>query len=460
MATEEKTLARAKTSKQNLQSNMKLSYRLARTIPSLVIRARPYAKRCRPLLFALCVFGLVTEVHAVSPPPDGGYPGGNTAEGQNALFSRTTGGFNTAVGLFSLRALTAGSNNTGLGAATLLVNIADNNTAAGTGALLSNTTGANNTATGAFALVGNNQGSRDNAFASLALASNTNGSFNNAFGTSALLSNTTGNANNAFGDEALRSNINGIDNTAIGDLALHNCNGNANTAAGAGALSNNASCTANTAVGAEALQNDTGFGYNTAVGTAALINNTTGDTNSALGNGAGSSVTTASNVICIGSPGDNADGTTWIGGIYGTTTVSGTTLPVVVSDGGQLGAASSSKRFKREIRPMDRGSEAILALKPVMFHYRSDKTNSLQFGLIAEEVAEVNPDLVVCDKEGEVYTVRYDAVNAMLLNEFLKEHRKVQQLEKQVKKLTAGLRNVSNQLEPGKSQPHFVLDSR
>jgi predicted ribosome quality control (RQC) complex YloA/Tae2 family protein len=119
----------------------------------------------------------------------------------------------------------------------------------------------------------------------------------------------------------------------------------------------------------------------------------------------------------------------------------------------------SSRRFKEEIKPMDQTSEAIHSLKPVTFHYKSDKTGIPQFGLIAEDVAEVNPDLIVRDQNGEIYTVRYDAVNAMLLNEFLKEHRKVEQLEKQVEKLTAGLQKMSAQIELSKRAPQTVLNN-
>jgi Chaperone of endosialidase len=148
-----------------------------------------------------------------------------------------------------------------------------------------------------------------------------------------------------------------------------------------------------------------------------------------LGRFAGATVSTATGVIAIGDIGGNVNLSTWIGNVYGVTTQSGTTLPVVVSDGHQLGTVNSSRRFKKDIEAMNKTSEAILALKPVTFHYKSDKTNTSQFGLVAEEVAEVNPDLVVRDKDGEIYTVRYDAVNAMLLNEFLKEHRKLQEQE-------------------------------
>jgi hypothetical protein len=146
-------------------------------------------------------------------------------------------------------------------------------------------------------------------------------------------------------------------------------------------------------------------------------------------------------------------------------------IPVLIDSVGQLGTVSSSKRFKKEIKPMNSTSEAILALKPVTFHYKSDNTNTPQFGLIAEEVAAVNPDLVVRDEKGDIYTVRYDAVNAMLLKEFLKEHRKVEQLtkdfksklleqQKQIEALTAGLQKVSAQFELSKSAPQAVVTNQ
>ena len=349
-----------------------------------------------------------------------------------------------------------------MGAGTLVDNTADNNTATGAGALLNNTTGDSNTATGAFA----------------------------------LFSNTTGNANTVTGDSALSSNTTGFRNTATGAAALFsNTTGPANTAIGFGALTNNTIGGTNTANGYQALSsNTTGIG-NTAIGNGALDGNTTGDDNIALGVAAGSSVATANNVISIGATGANVSDTTWIDNIYATTTVSATTLPVVVSDSGQLGTAPSSARFKKEIKPMDKASETILALKPVTFHYKSDNTNIPQFGLIAEDVAEVNPDLIVRDKNGDIYTVRYDAVNAMLLNEFLKEHKKVEEQaretreqknvinqlkisvaeqeatiahqqtdfqfklteqEKQIEALTSGLQKVSAQLEASKSGPQMV----
>jgi hypothetical protein len=145
---------------------------------------------------------------------------------------------------------------------------------------------------------------------------------------------------------------------------------------------------------------------------------------------------------------------------------------------------SSSRRFKEEIKPMERASEALFALKPVTFHYKSDSTNTSQFGLIAEEVAEVNPDLVVRDDNGDIYTVRYDAVNAMLLNEFLKEHRKVQEQagtiaelkstvaqqqmdfqatfaeqEKQIEAFASGLQKVNAQIEATKPDPKVAVNN-
>ena len=181
---------------------------------------------------------------------------------------------------------------------------------------------------------------------------------------------------------------------------------------------------------------------------------------------AGLNVATAQNVICIGRPGQNVNNTFFIGNIFAVTTGIADAINVVVDSNGQLGTMSSSRRFKNEIEPMDKASEAILALKPVTFHYKSDKTNMRQFGLIAEEVAEVNRDLIVCDENGEIYTLRYEAVNAMLLNEFLKEHRKVNELEanaarqqEQTEALTTGLQNISAELEASKPATQTVKNT-
>jgi trimeric autotransporter adhesin len=159
--------------------------------------------------------------------------------------------------------------------------------------------------------------------------------------------------------------------------------------------------------------------------------------------------------------------TTWIGNVYGVTTQSGTTAPVIVSDTGQLGTTASSERFKKDITTMDKASEVIMGLRPVTFHYKSDAKETPQFGLIAEDVAKVNPALVLPDKEGKPYTVRYDQVNAMLLNEFLKEHRKNEEQEatiarqqKQIDALSAGLQKVSAQLEASKPAPQVVKNNQ
>jgi Chaperone of endosialidase len=172
-------------------------------------------------------------------------------------------------------------------------------------------------------------------------------------------------------------------------------------------------------------------------------------------------------VICIGSnvAGANVSNTTWIGNVYGRTTLNATTAPVVVSANGQLGTVVSSERFKKDIATMQKASESILSLRPVTFHYKSDTTGAAQFGLIAVEVAKVNPALVLLDNEGKPFTVRYDAVNAMLLNEFLKAHTKMEEQEatiaqlknelqataahqqKEIEALSAGLQKVSAQVE-------------
>ena len=343
-------------------------------------------KTTPPLLIALTFlcFALLPRAQAVVPPPDGGYPGFNTAEGQNALFSLTTGSANTAVGWFSLSTNAAGSFNTATGAGSLLFNTADQNTAFGAAALLFNTTGINNTAVGAAAL-----------------SNNTTAEGNTANGAFALFSNTEGLVNTASGAAALSSNTTGSNNTAYGEEALENSNNN----------------------------------HNTAVGSSALRSNTTGSENTALGSFAGINVTTAEHVICIGINGENVSNSCFIGHIREVTTAQPNAIPVLIDSAGQLGTTSSSRRFKKEIQPMDKASESLLALKPITFHYKSDKTGTAQFGLIAEEVAEVNPNLVVRDKNGEVYTVRYEAVNAMLLNEFLKEHRKVEEQQATITEL-------------------------
>ncbi len=347
------------------------------------------------LLFAY--FGLSPAALAVVPAPDGCYPGFTTAEGCGALNSLTTGAGDTGVGWRSLFFNTSGSFNTALGAVALLLNKGDSNTAVGTAALLLNTTGPTNTAVG----VG-------------ALSSNTFGGGSTAVGYQALASQTGRGGSTAIGESALASQTDGEANTATGAAALESTTGSRNTANGFTAL-----------------------------------RDSTGNDNTALGAGAGGNVTTASNVICIGAgvSGANVDDSCYIGNIFGSTSASG--VGVFVNSDGRLGTMTSSARYKNQIKPMGEASEALFALTPVTFRYKKeiDSTGIQQLGLIAEEVEKVNPDLIVRDKEGKPYSVRYDQVNAMLLNEFLKEHRKVEQLEKQVAELIAGLKKVSAQTE-------------
>jgi uncharacterized coiled-coil protein SlyX len=272
------------------------------------------------------------------------------------------------------------------------------------------------------------------------LVSLTTGVWNSGFGFQALNHDTSGGNNSATGFRALFSNINGSNNTATGVNALFgNTTGWYNNAVGASALANNTGGDYNTASGYGALYRNTTGSNNTANGKAALYNNTTGVNNTALGAGAGQNLASGDNNIYIGNPGISTESNTirigtngvqnraFIRGIRGVATGIANAVPVLIDGNSQLGTQSSSRQFKEEIRPMEQTSEAILALKPVTFHYKSDTKDTPQFGLIAEEVAEVNPDLVVRDENGEIYTVRYDAVNAMLLNEFLKAHRKLQE---------------------------------
>ena len=348
----------------------------------------------------------ISPAQAVSPPPDGGYPGGNTAEGQNALLSLSSGTYNTAIGAFSNLSLTTGNFNTGVGAGTLLSNSGgafqqgSQNTATGAGALLSNTTGPFNTANGAFALFNNAVGPDNTATGAQTLFNNTTGGFNTANGAFAMPSNATGN-----------------DNTAIGFLAL--------------------------------------------------ANNTTGSGNIALGINAGFGVTTVDNVICIGHNGQNVGNSCYIGQIFNATSSGG--IAVFINSDGKLGTNTSSRRFKEEIKVMDKTSEALFALKPVTFRYKKeiDPAGTSQFGLVAEEVEKVNPDLVVRDKEGKPYSVRYDQVNAMLLNEFLKAHRRMEEQDKRIEELTAQLKQqaaqiqkVSTRLEANKPTPQVVANNR
>jgi hypothetical protein len=364
--------------------------------------------------FALVCFALVQNTKAVSPAPDGCYPGFTTAEGCKALNFLTSGAGNTGVGWEALYVDTTGSYNTALGAGALILNNGDSNTAVGAVALLLNTTGTENTAVGTDALVYNATGMLNTAVGAFALFNN-NGDGNTAIGDTALNSNMTGNYNLGAGFHALNHNTTGGGNTAV---------------AGFDALYSNTTGTQNVAVGSQALFSNTDHGGNTALGTNAGMSST-GSLNTFLGFAAGSNVTTGNNVIAIGAnvAGVDVDNTCFIGNVYGVTTQNAA-IPVYIDSTGQLGTASSSRRYKTDIKSMDKASESILALKPVSFRYKAHKDTTPQFGLIAEDVEKINPNLVIYDADGKPYTVRYEAVNAMLLNEFLKEHRKVDQQRK------------------------------
>jgi uncharacterized coiled-coil protein SlyX len=303
------------------------------------------------------------------------------------------------------------------------------NTATGAQTLFNNTTGYSNTASGLQALFGNTTGHENTAIGVSALVSNTSGDQNTASGVSALQKNTTGFGNTASGALALQNNTDGLYNTASGTAALQiNTTGDSNTAGGAYALGNNTTGFSNTAAGLEALFSNTTGTYNTALGTLAGFNLTTGSYNINIGL-AVSGPAGEANTTRIGNSNQTR---TFVSGIYGVTATSG--VAVYVNSNGQLGTATSSARFKEDIKPMKDASEAILGLTPVMFRYKHelDPDGVPQFGLVAEEVEKVNPDLVAKDAEGKVYTVRYEAVNAMLLNEFLKAHKKAQDQERKL----------------------------
>jgi hypothetical protein len=370
------------------------------------------------ILFALGCLALSPMARAVVPAPDGGYPNFNTAEGNNALKNLTTGVGNAAAGWFSLFSNTDGSFNTALGAGTLLSNVGDQNMGFGI----------QNTAIGALALFSNATGSQNTAAGALALLNNTTGVGNMANAYSALYSNTTGFFNSATGTNSLANNTTGA--------------------------------------------------YNTANGYQALGSNTTGYFNTALGHAAGANIITGDRNICIGAMIYGVDGvndTTWIGNVYDSVT---TARQVYVNEDNKIGTLSSSRRYKEEIKPMDTASETLFALKPVTFRYRKeiDRSRALSFGLIAEDVAQVSPELITRDEEGKPQTVRYEAVNAMLLNEFLKEHKKVEelrstiaqqknefqsaiaQLSARMKEQDAKIQSVSAQIDLNRASPQLTAN--
>jgi hypothetical protein len=341
-------------------------------------------------LSALACFAFSPQMRAACDSPDPGCPGANLAEGYLALGSLTTGTYNTGIGTYSLLSLTDGFFNTGVGAGTLFANTGSQNTAVGAGALFNNTTGEANNAVGVFALF-----------------HNVAGTFNNAHGRNALI-NSDGSENNAFGDLAMENNASGSSNTAIGDDALRNLvDGNGNVA-----------------VGDEA------------------------------GTGLGPSV---NNCIAIGAPGDGPfatfDNTCFIGSIFGQNVSDpGSQTAVFVDQFNVVGIFNSSRRYKHDIQPMDRASETLYRLKPVTFKFNSDWKATTQYGLIAEEVEEVDRGLVTHGKDGETVSVHYEQINSMLLNEFLKEHKKVEELQVTVAQQAKGMEVLTAQLKEQAAQ--------
>jgi trimeric autotransporter adhesin len=382
-----------------------------------------------------------------APPPDGAYPGFNTAEGFQALINvnTATGVFNTAIGAKTLSADTTGAHNTAVGGQALLNNNGSYNTAVGENALVFNTSGGQNMALGQGALANNSTGNNNTAMGFQALNANT-ASGNVAVGFQALKANSTSGfpqsdgTNNAIGYQALVSNVSGDDNQAFGFQAL---------------LLNTGS-------------------FNNAFGWEALRNLSSGNLNTAIGDGAGRNLTTGTGNVYIGaSQGGVAveSDTTYIRNVFNSVA---TARAVYVNSNNKIGTLLSTRRVKDDIKPMDKASEVILALKPVTFRFKKEiePNGAIQFGLIAEEVEQVDPDLIIRDAQGKPESVRYEQINAMLLNEFLKEHKKVQELEAtvaqqqkgmealvtQVKEQAAQIQKVSAQVETIKPAPKVVAN--
>jgi hypothetical protein len=338
-------------------------------------------------------------------------------------------GFNTGVGFNALNPNTTGSGNTADGASALFSNSTGaDNTANGVSALYSNTTGYSNTATGYYALY-----------------SNTSGFVNTATGLYALHFNTTGSANTATGNGALQSNTGGNDNTASGYSALGaNTTGLGNTAGGYDAL----------------LVNTTG-NDNTAIGWGALDSNTAGSNNIAVGLLAGVNIATTSSNIDIGSQGVASDSgairigtaatqtSAFIAGIYGVTTSVNNAVPVMIDSNGNLGTISSSRRYKEDIQDMADASSGLLRLRPVTFRYKkpyNDGSQPIQYGLIAEEVADVYPDLVARSADGQIETVKYQVLGPMLLNEVQKQNSTIAAQKEQIQAQGQQIRSLEERL--------------
>jgi hypothetical protein len=346
------------------------------------------------------------------------------------------------------------------------------NTALGQGALHANARGEKNTAMGLGALSSNTDGIENTAVGLAALSSNTIGHENTAVGAWTLNANTLGSNNVAVGQTALYVNTTGGNNTAVGAAALvANTDGTENTAVGKSALAANDGGSLNVALGALALSKNTAGESNTAVGHAALFN-VTGNGNIGVGVNAGTEVVGGSNNIDIGSPGAFADsgtiriGTsgiqfaTFVAGIFNVTSSNG--VPVLVNAAGQLGTASSSARFKEDIADIGDASSGLMRLRPVRFRYKHDIDPSglEQYGLVAEEVATVYPGLVANDSDGHPYTVRYQFLAPMLLNEVQRQAREIARQREQIATLTARLEQVEATIaaQPGAPTARTAAD--
>jgi Chaperone of endosialidase len=342
----------------------------------------------------------------------------NSAVGTGALVNNTIGVQNSALGYSALSSNITGGSSTAIGYLALNLNIVDGNTAVGALTLSANTTGFNNTAVGLAALENNSIAPNNVAIGAFALQSNTLGNQNTGVGASALTNNTIGSSNTAVGNATLASNTTGFNNTAVGN----------------GSLASNTIGIQNSAIGVFALQNNTMGTNNTAVGQSALTMCLSGNNNIAVGTNAASALTSSeSNDIYIGNSGVMGESnairigtlstqtTCFIQGINGVTTGL-SAIPVLVDGNGQLGTISSSSRFKHTIVDMDEASANIYKLRPVTFAYNQDASETRQYGLIAEEVEKVFPEIVVNDENGEPFTVQYHVLPVLLLNEIQKQH--------------------------------------
>ena len=375
-----------------------------------------------------------------------------------ALQFLTSGAANTGLGWRSLYSTAAGSFNTGVGAGALVLNTTNDNTAVGAAAMLLNTSGTDNTAVGTGALEFNDAGSNNVGVGAFALR------------------NTTSGANAALGFEALEDNTSHFTNVAVGVFAAQNTDANFNTAVGGFSLRDNTGGSKNTAVGAGAIESGDGGNDNTAVGYLAG-NNLTGSGNNCFGHSAGTSITTGANNVVVGNgagggltsgsdnivigaiaeagPFANFDNTVFINSIFGEPVSDpGSQVPVYVDQFNVVGVFNtSSRKLKHDIKPMDKASETLYQFKPVTFKYNSDWKGTTQYGLIAEEVAEANPQLVVHGKNGEIMGVHYEQINNMLLNEFLKEHKKIEELQASIAQQQKGMRTHCATQRAGRANP-------